>query len=107
MHQNPLIQKMNFTPLGQPDCLSVSVQVFSNAVDKFWHTNIFLYFINMSDKVLSFIPSSKGKEMAVVDQYMFMFHRQSGDTKYFRCTNWRRKCPARLVVYGTGKFIEN
>src|SRR5271156_3216720 len=60
----------------------------------------------MANKQLSFVPSSKGKDVADVDQFMYTFQRESLNAKYFRCTNWRRKCPARLIVYSDGKFTE-
>src|SRR5271156_4153875 len=79
-----------------PSLLSAPVYILSS-----WCSEL-----NMSQKSLSFIPSSKGKELAVVDQYIFELQKRSGETRYFRCTHYKRKCAARLVVYADGNFLE-
>jgi len=57
-------------------------------------------------KELSFSTSTKGKDVAILDNYMYNLNRSNGGTRYFECTHRRKGCPARLVVYEDGKFVE-
>ena len=57
-------------------------------------------------KELRFVPSTKGKDLAVLDQYIYERDRISKETRYFICQNHKKGCPARLIVYENGTYKE-
>ena len=48
---------------------------------------------------LRFQTSSQGKKnVAVIDEYTFSYHKVCGKSTYFRCMNFNRGCRARVTV---------